>query len=205
MFGSLLPLLLYTIWEAIFLGIVDASTVADGGSNMEVVAVLGQIGGTDVTDLVEVFSICAIGSSMAGASVSLVDFFQDAIGILSIKRGPYDEKEQVSKEEDNLTDKSRLLAAFLALGPPVILAYAFPDIFLVALEEAGLLGGVSLYGIIPALSIISLRRSSSNANVDSKTLIMPGRLEGGDVALFALVAISSGLVLPELLRLGDML
>lgn len=188
LFGSLMPLILYTAWEAIFLGVIDTSNV--DGNQMEVVSVLGQVGGPVVTDLVQVFSLCAIGSSMAGVSVSLVDFFQDAINILSKNESPI---------ERQLPDsiKTRAFSAALALGPPVILAYAFPDIFLKALEEAGLLGGVSLYGILPAISILSLRRSSLKDGNDEQTE-MPGRLGGGDVALIAIVAISSALVLPEI-------
>eukprot|EP00571_Detonula_confervacea_P002846 CAMPEP_0172329452 /NCGR_PEP_ID=MMETSP1058-20130122/60889_1 /TAXON_ID=83371 /ORGANISM="Detonula confervacea, Strain CCMP 353" /LENGTH=378 /DNA_ID=CAMNT_0013046625 /DNA_START=1403 /DNA_END=2539 /DNA_ORIENTATION=+ len=196
LFGSLMPLILYTIWEAVFLGVIDVSN-ADG-NKMEVVSVLGQVGGPVVTDLLEVFSLCAIGSSMAGASVSLVDFIEDAINILSKNELPNESDSLPISGEDSPsgTLRTRLLAAALALGPPVILAYAFPDIFLAALEEAGLLGGVSLYGILPALSILSLRRSSTKGASSQTT--MPGRLVGGDVALIALVVVSSALVLPEI-------
>lgn len=193
--GSLLPFILYTIWETVFLGVIDTSDAS--GSKMEVVSVLGREGGPIVTDLVEAFSLCAIGSSMAGASVSLVDFFQDAIGILANKA---DENGSNGEQDANSGIlRTRLLAATLALGPPVILAYAFPDIFLVALEEAGLLGGVSLYGIIPAVCILSLRRSSLSEGTKQTT--MPGRLGGGDISLIALVLISSALVLPEIRNL----
>jgi len=184
LFGSLAPLVLYTIWEAVFLGIVSPEAAAAGGvSKMQVVSVLGQAGGTLARDLVGAFSACAIGSSMAGASVSLVDFFEDLVA---------------GKEKDDGaaadSGDARLLAAALALGPPVIVSYVFPDLFLTALEEAGLLGGVSLYGILPALSILRLRGSSAH-------LRMPGRLRGGEPALYALFLISSGLVLPEIIRL----
>ncbi|KAL3763684.1 hypothetical protein ACHAW5_004836 [Stephanodiscus triporus] len=200
--GSLLPLVLYTIWEAIFLGVVDPSN-ADG-TKVEAMAVLGRVGGSVAYDLAEVFSFCAIGSSMAGASVSLVDFFQDGINML--KSGgdslngvsSYSSSEEGSLEAGNL--KSRILATALALGPPVVLAYAFPDLFLVALEEAGLLGGVSLYGIIPAISILSLRHKSSSEVTNGRTE-MPGRLGGGNFALIALVAVSLALVFPEIRKL----
>ncbi|KAL7542690.1 hypothetical protein ACHAXR_011999 [Thalassiosira sp. AJA248-18] len=200
LFGSLLPLILYAIWESVFLGVIDISS-ADG-SKMDVASVLGQIGGPVVTDLVEVFSLCAIGSSMAGASVSLVDFFQDAIGILS-KDESSNTSQSVTVSEEVVTmidtTRIRILAATLALGPPVFLAYAFPNIFLVALVRAGLLGGVSLYGIIPAISILILRRSSlGGTNAQNK---MPGRLGGGDFSLIALVSISFALVLPEVRNL----
>ena len=79
LFGSLLPLILYIIWETIFFGLFDGAD----GTKMEMRTMLGQVGGTVVSDLVEVFSFCAIGSSMAGASVSLVDFFEGGINMLS--------------------------------------------------------------------------------------------------------------------------
>ncbi len=194
--GSLIPLILYTMWEAVFLGIIDGSTV--DSNSMEVVNVLGQVGGTTVTDLVELFSICAIGSSMAGASVSLVDFFVDAIELLS-KDGPESKTDNLPAINGiNSVAGTRTVAAILALAPPVIISYAFPDVFLTALEEAGLLGGVSLYGILPALCLLSLRSTDNS----SETKAMPGRLGGGKVTLFALLAISSGLVLPEIAHVG---
>ena len=106
--------------------------------------------------------------------------------------------------------KSRTLAAVLALGPPVFLAYAFPNLFLVALEEAGLLGAVSLYGIIPAISILSLRRKKDNTSSSSveegitnerRAVLMPGRLGGGDLSMIALVLLSLALVLPAIRKM----
>ncbi|KAL7443995.1 hypothetical protein ACHAXH_009905 [Discostella pseudostelligera] len=206
--GSLVPLILYLIWEAIFLGVVDASTM-DGSTDVDVMSVLlGQIGGgsgsdsTIVSNLVEGFSFCAIGSSMAGASVSLVDFFQDGITILSNNRDETlnDHQSLAVHNEKNWDSSgkvnSRILATFLALGPPVILAYAYPNIFLTALEEAGLLGGVSLYGILPAIAILSLHHFSSDKG-HGQSDIMPGRLGGGEIALIALVVVSLALILPE--------
>ena len=194
--GSLIPLLLYSIWEAVFLGIIDVSSV--DSNSMEVVNVLGSVGGTTVTDLVELFSICAIGSSMAGASVSLVDFFEDAIGLLSKEDDPESKAEEMQASNNSVGLGTRTIAALFALTPPVFISYAFPDVFLTALEEAGLLGGVSLYGILPALCLISLRSVDS----ESDTTAMPERLGGGKVTLFALLVISSALVLPEIAHVG---
>lgn len=191
LFGSLMPLFLYTIWEAVFLGAVGTS-VSEDGNKMEVMSVLGQTGGSIVGNFVEVFSICAIGSSMAGASVSLVDFFQDALEVVASKEEMIDEPKSLSVS----VDSTRLVAAALALLPPVVIAYAFPDVFLIALEKAGLLGGVSLYGVIPALSILSLRK-----NYADESESMPGRLGGGNAALVVLAVISTALLLPEIANL----
>ena len=203
LFGSLLPLTLYAIWEAIFLGVVvdPSSYAADGGTGVEAMAALGQVGGKAASDLVGAFSFCAVGSSMAGASVSLVDFFQDGIRVLmSGGDSASGVSSPSSSGEDSRVGKnleSRTFAAALALGPPVVIACAYPDMFLVALEEAGLLGAVSLYGVIPAISILSLRHNSSS-EVTCRRADMPGRLGGGDFALIVLVAASLALVLPEI-------
>jgi tyrosine-specific transport protein len=189
LFGSLIPLLLYTIWETVFLGVINPSTL--DSTNMEVVNVLGQIGGTTITDLVEIFSICAIGSSMAGASVSLVDFFVDAIGLMS--------NEEPKAISEQTIQGSRVIAAALALGPPLLISYAFSDVFLTALEEAGLLGGVSLYGLLPALCLLSLRSNDGSSQIESMT----GRLGGGNITLFAIIAISAALILPEIAHVLD--
>ncbi|KAL7521619.1 hypothetical protein ACHAWX_007465 [Stephanocyclus meneghinianus] len=195
LYGTLIPLVFYTIWEVVFIGIIDYSATTNI-DKMEVITVLGETGGKIVTGFVEVFSLCAIGSSMAGASVSLVDFFEDATVMLTseVKTTPTTSS-YLGKSESM---KRRLFAAAIALGPPVILASAFPDIFLIALEEAGLLGGVSLYGLLPALSILTLREANNNA-------VMPGRLFGGTASLFLLIGLSSALVVPEIIHLCSVL
>ena len=182
MYGTLIPLVFYTVWEAVFIGVIDSSAAAASSvDKMDAINVLGQVGGQIITDFVELFSICAISSSMAGASVSLVDFFEDA-------------PKNNMNSPDTRSISPRLFATAIALGPPVLLAYAFPGIFLTALEEAGLLGGVSLYGILPAISILSLRATNPNA-------IMPGRLGGGNTMLSLIVGLSAILVIPEIVRL----
>lgn len=187
--GSLIPLIMYSLWELVFLGIVPWYPES-AGSKMEIVTALGTAGGTIVQELVEVFSACAIGSSMAGASVSLVDFFQDAIAS-RFNGGDY------SSIESGLG--KRLAAAGVALGPPLAAALALgPDAFLGILENAGLIGGVSLYGLLPALAVIDLRESKK----DKEFEFMPGRLIGGIPALYIIVTLSTALVVPDIIRLG---
>ena len=201
--GSLIPLLMYSIWEAVFLGVVPfTDTVAgDTGSKMQIVDSLGTYGGVIVKDLVEVFSACAICSSMAGASVSLLDFFQDAI--LMVREGG---KSSIWTSFLPSELSNRLLAAILALAPPFVVSYAFPDAFLGALEAAGLIGGVSLYGLLPALSVLNLRRRQderiSSEKAPQKTAMMPGRLGGGSGTLYFLAIVSTGLILPDVIELA---
>jgi len=183
--GSLIPLVMYTLWESVFLGIVPWDPDASG-SKMQVVTALGASGGAVVQELVEVFSACSIGSSMAGASVSLVDFFQDAIATRS-------NGGETSRIEDSGIG-SRLLAAAVALVPPLGVACTYPDAFLGVLEIVGLLGAVSLYGLLPSLAVINLRQKESHET-------MPGRLPGGIPALYTIIAVSAALILPDIIQL----
>ena len=118
---------------------------------------------------------------MTGASLSLVDFVHDAL-------------RELQQNDDDTKSRLRTVAIILALLPPCAIALGFKDVFLVALEEAGLLGGVSLYGIIPALCILSLRKTSGEE--------MPGRIGGGNTSLLvAIVAVSAILIAPEVVML----
>lgn len=143
--GSLIPLFMYSAWEAVFLGNVPYEAGAQGAQRMQVLQALGGATSPGVEMILQVFSACAIASSMAGASVSLVDFFEDAISSRSTAKGIDDDGAQL------VGPSKRVAAAALALAPPLALAFAFPDAFLGALENAGLLGGVSLYGLLPGL------------------------------------------------------
>jgi tyrosine-specific transport protein len=184
--GSLIPLIMYYLWESVFLGIVpwDPNVIHD--NKMQVVTALGSTEGETVRNLVEVFSACAIGSSMAGASVSLVDFFQDFLA--------------THKKEFASSSTGRLVAAFLSLGPALGLACAFPDAFLSVLENAGLIGGVTLYGIIPVLAVIRLRNDLSLISGD---LHMPTRLPGGITSLYFLLSVSLMVLVPDVIKLGE--
>lgn len=196
--GSLIPLAMYTLWESVFLGIVPYDPTLSA-SKMEIVSALGQASsgnGNIVQELVEIFSACAIGSSMAGASVSLVDFFQDAMGTLGLF--PPAQQESSANEKPLLT--KRLLAASLALGPPLGIACFDPDAFLGVLENVGLLGGVSLYGVLPALALVQLRQRSFTQDEP-----MPGRLFGGLPVIYALIGVSFVLVLSDVVELGGRL
>lgn len=190
--GSLIPLIMYTLWETVFLGTVpwDPDTP---GSKMQVVTTLGDSGGTMVQELVEVFSACSIGSSMAGASASLVDFFQDFFTSdeLSVVAEDY------SSRTRGTVTLARLFAAAVALLPPLGVACTYPDAFLGVLEIVGLFGAVSLYGLLPSLAVINLRESESAE-------IMPGRLPGGAFALYAIIAVSAALILPDLVQLSGL-
>jgi amino acid permease len=123
---------------------------------------------------------------MAGASLSLVDFLQDAIATVVDKKTAED---SVASFRTN-----RLIAAGIALVPPLVVAYSFPNAFLGALENAGLIGGVSLYGVLPSLAVLRLMETNKQSS-------MPGKLAGSPFSLYALLLLSFALILPDVLEL----
>jgi hypothetical protein len=133
---------------------------------------------------------------MAGSSVSFVDFYLDAArGFPEALRKVWD---------DVAPQQKRILAAIVALSPPLFFAAKYQGAFLGALENAGVIGGVSLYGLIPAIMVWRARsREELKAGTVSagQMRVMPGRLEGGDAFLGLVVVTSISLVLPEAVRI----
>ena len=128
---------------------------------------------------------------MAGASVSLVDFFQD---FLVTEFGDSSEGDTLSSSEEPFVGR-RLVAAAVALLPALGVACTYPDAFLGVLEIVGLLGAVSLYGILPSLAVINLRHNNDSDRS------MPGRLPGGTIALYSIIAVSVALIVPDVVQL----
>ena len=154
---------------------------------------------------------------MAGASVSLVDFLEDALPSFSYSSSDTTTS-ATSSDSDSMTiatsttstgSRQRFIAALLALGLPLGFACAVPRAFLGAFENAALIGGVSLYEIVPALTVLRLRSlgfadDNGSLVVDAETSPvgdfrpMPGKLSGGLLALYGIVVLSIALVLPDL-------
>lgn len=141
--GSLIPLLIYLVWEWLVLGLV--SVEGENGfrnaleqGDMATRVLRNAIGASWIADVVEYFAFFAIVTSFLGVSLSFVDFLADG---LHVKK----------------TAKGKVLLCFLSLAPPFFFAMAYPKIFLNALTYAGAYGAVILFGIMPALMVWSGR------------------------------------------------
>lgn len=137
--GSLIPLVIYLVWEWLILGLVPLEGIGgfqealDQGE-MATQALKSAVGSSLVLDLAQAFAFFAIITSFLSVALSFVDFLADG---LNIKKTP----------------KGRLLLISLVLGPPFIFALLYPTIFLMALNYAGGFGAVTLFGILPALMV----------------------------------------------------
>ncbi|MCH9611020.1 MAG: Tyrosine-specific transport protein [Chlamydiales bacterium] len=138
--GSLIPLVIYFLWQYVMLGIIPVERIAPALEEGETAtSILRLVVGKSWINMVgQSFALFAIVTSFLAQSLSLVDFLAD--GLKVPKKGV-----------------GRFLLVFLTLAPPFMLAYLYPSIFLHALNLAGGISAVILFGVMPALMVWILR------------------------------------------------
>lgn len=139
MIGSVIPLVVYILWEMITLGVVPIdgpSGIREGfREGVNGAALLSeQLGGSFVAIIAQMFSFFAIVTSFLGVTLSLSDFLADG---LKIKK----------------THAGRFFLVALTFVPPLFFILMSPRAFLSALEYAGAFGVVILLGLMPPLMV----------------------------------------------------
>lgn len=135
--GSLFALIVYLLWDLIVLGIVPLEgkygimESLNAGKDASV-AIAGILGNSWVTRFAQGLAFFSLLTSMLLQSLALVHFLADGL------QTKY--KESVS-----------LLV--LVLAPPFLLSILKPDIFFKALDFAGGICAVVLFGILPVLMV----------------------------------------------------
>lgn len=139
--GSLIPLLVYAIWELLILGVVPL----EGPYGLVSAWQEGKTGTYSLSHLLQnswigaaasAFSLFAILTSFLGVSLSLSDFLADG---LKLKRFSFE----------------RELTCLLTFIPPLLFVFTYPRGFLLALQYAGIFV-VILLCILPALMAAKL-------------------------------------------------
>ncbi|HEX2580047.1 MAG TPA: aromatic amino acid transport family protein [Rhabdochlamydiaceae bacterium] len=135
--GSLFALLIYIVWEIVVLGIVPAGgkwgiieSLKQGRQASDAVA--GVLGNSLVSNFAEGLAFFALLSSFLAQTLALTHFLADAFKIKGEKH-------------------ESVPMCLLALAPPLIFAFIYPNLFLKALNFAGGICAVILFGILPAL------------------------------------------------------
>lgn len=137
--GSLIPLFVYLLWEFLILGLIPV----DGAGGFREALDKGEMatqtlkiisGIPLVVTIAQYFAFFAIITSFIGVALSFVDFLADG---LRIKKSP----------------SGKVLLCSLVLIPPLIFAAFYPQVFLMALNYAGGIGAVILFGILPAAMV----------------------------------------------------
>ncbi|GAB0489102.1 hypothetical protein MMPV_000318 [Pyropia vietnamensis] len=153
--GSLVPLLMFLVWNGVILGSSEVQTAAaaaatsaaaaDGAASplFDPVAMLRNSGGA-TGGVVTGFSLLAVMTSYVGVVAGLVDFFND--GFLSTRLLT---NEQVRRWP--------AVAYAVTLVPPTTAAVVAPDAFFGALDVAGAFGVSVLFGLLPCAMAWRLR------------------------------------------------
>jgi tyrosine-specific transport protein len=134
--GSIIPLIVYIIWELLTLGIVPLDGIIKGyeeGTNGAHL-LTSTLGNSAIASIARAFSFFAIVTSFLGVSLSLSDFLSDGFKIKKTREG-------------------RVLLYVMTFLPPVLFTLIDPRAFLSALEYAGAFGVVILLGLLPALMV----------------------------------------------------
>lgn len=141
--GCVVPLVFYSIWEAIILGLLPleghdgllALSQAEFPVNAMIHSLEVALSRHWLGVVVTWFSFFAMATSYLAVTISLVDFIEDGLVLKS---------------------HSRSVAMLATLLPPLLFAIAYPEGFITALGYAGVFVAV-LYCILPALMVAKQR------------------------------------------------
>ena len=175
-YGSIIPLIIYTIWICAMLSIIplngEYSITSSFAKNQIATEPLSAITGSGLVHIsAMLFSFAAIITSIFGQGLSLVDFFTDGL---------------------SLPKKHRFAASLLAMLPPYAIIQFNPDIFFTCLGLAGGVAAALLYGFLPALIVY---RGRYIHNLQSDYVSFKSKS-----SLFIIMAISLAVMLLELMR-----
>ncbi len=166
--GSLFALLIYVFWQIIALGNIPI----EGDNGILSSYIKGIDGAQALKEVVKsplvatfaaLLAFFAILTSFLAQSLSLVHFLSDGLNVGKKKR-------------------ENIGICLLALVPPLLFAVMKPDIFYLALNFAGGICAVILFGILPVLMVW---RGRYTKQLDSNYTVF-----GGRVLLFALLALA---------------
>ena len=130
--GTLLPFLIYSIWQWMIIGtLTQSELIAADQQGIPITQALQESVGHPMLRLFgELFGFFALVTSFLGVSLSMVDFLADGIKIRNGK-------------------SKQLLLCLLILLPPALVAAAYPGIFIEAIGLAGGFGEAILNGLFP--------------------------------------------------------
>ncbi len=194
--GSLVPLVMFLLWNAVILGSVEPQ--AAGAAALDPIELLRSgVEGAGLGIAVSVFSEFAIATSFIGFVYGLVNFFADLwhaskAGDSTAQQGDNVEQSlEIDHSKQERITIQRISTYALILIPPTILSTLSPHIFFDAIDISGAFGISILFGIIPAVMIWKQRYQS-----DIETVPMIG---GGKGLLSVMIGIASFVLIQHVL------
>ena len=131
-FGSLIPLLMFLIWNGVVLCSVGLDGLSLGIDPLDILR--EQISSVSVNLWITLFSLLAVATSFIGVSYGLLNIFQDLL-----------------RQNDGNDEFNTLSINALVFVPPLGLCSLNPDLFITALSYAGTFSVATLYGLLPAV------------------------------------------------------
>lgn len=137
--GSFIPLITYTIWQTLIMGIVPiegANGLKEALQNdfNAIQAMKHFINETHLYAIGQFFAFFALVTSFLGVTLGLRDFLADG---LHIKQTVY----------------GKISLIFMIFLPPLLVTIIYPDIFLSMLDYAGGIGCALLLGLLPIIMV----------------------------------------------------
>lgn len=134
--GSLLTLVIYIIWFLLVIGVVPFSEMQESYKKGEEAtrALRAILGSSWVSTFAEAFAFFAIVTSFLAQGLSLSHFIGDGLKIIP-------------------TRKNNVWLCLLAIAPPALLSVIYPHIFFKALNFAGGICAVILFGLLPVTMV----------------------------------------------------
>ena len=180
-FGGIFALVIYLIWQIIVLGIIPfggPSGILENyeSGNEATQALIGLLDTNWVSYFATLLGFFAILTSFLAQSLSLSHFLGDGLNV------------DYKKHEE-------FWLVVLTLVPPLILAFAYPGIFLKALNFAGGICAVILFGIMPVMMVWKGRYKEK--------IKTPYRVFGGKALLVTLFLIAVFITLFQLSNMFD--
>jgi len=142
-FGSLIPLIVYIIWESIIFGIIPIhKLILITYSHNTIVKIIHTIQIITKSKYLvistNIFIVCAIVTSFLGISLSLYDFLSDGLKI----------------DKRQITGKTKLI--LLTFIPPLLFVIFYKYGFILALSFAGIFVSI-LHIILPVFMVLAKR------------------------------------------------
>lgn len=128
--GNLIPLLIYLVWEAVLLGLLSRSEEKHLNGSLENLTRLFYGHSATIAFLLNLFAFSAVITSFFGVALSCVDFLKDGLKMREVP-------------------SHKLLLSCVVLLPPLFFSFVYPNLFLQALGVAGGVFTMILYGMIP--------------------------------------------------------
>jgi len=145
--GTVIPLILSILWTLSVIGCLPLEGVGEDTihnafkENFPATIPLAHILDSNVFTTVSlIFSLLAIATSYMAVGTGLLNFMKDL-------------SRQLFKKRNHATD------ALLAFGLPLFITLYYPDLFLMALNVAGGVGIGMVFGILPGMILIKMRKA----------------------------------------------